>query len=425
MPWQKIAATYAMATRGRTWLYSTFACVVARQNGKSELLVPRIRRALKVGERVVHTAQDRSLPREVFERVADLTPRSELRRPIRLANGQERIETWSGGRYKIVAPTRAGARGGSNDLVIIDEARELLTYEFIAASRPSLTTSKHPQTWYLSNAGDVLSIVLNALRAQAIELGDPSLGYLEWSKDPDLDIDDPLGWRQANPSLGRLITWATLRQFRKDYHARPSIFLTEHLCQWVDSMSPKLASDVAWQRSETDQLAAMVRPALGISQTPSRIVAIFAWTQPDGTVALRLAADVHGDPVDVDRVGKQLRQLALKQSTQLVGYNPKTDRDLARHFDWKGAKVQAIGGDLAAAAAGRLVATLEGGRLRWTDAGAVGVDLAAAVRQKRDQGYLAAPAKEDRPIPAVLAAIHAVWLATEPNDLVPKVHGGT
>src|SRR5688500_12194566 len=82
MPWQDVAATYAMATRGKRWLYSTFACVVARQNGKSELLVPRIRRGLKVGERIMHTAQDRSLPREIFERVADLTPRSELRRPI-------------------------------------------------------------------------------------------------------------------------------------------------------------------------------------------------------------------------------------------------------------------------------------------------------------------------------------------------------
>lgn len=423
LTWQINAATYAMATaRGRRWMYPTFTLVVARQNGKSEILIPRIVRALKVGERVLHTAQDRSLPREVFERVADLIPASQLRRKPRLANGQERIDTWAGGVYRIVAPTRAGARGPSNDLVIIDEARELLDFAFVAAARPTLTASKNGQTWFLSNAGDAESVVLNGLRTRAVDLGDPSLGYLEWSADPDLDIDDVRGWAQANPSLGKLITLATLRGFRKDYIAEPSIFLTEHLCRGVESMRPRLVPDVTWQRAH-GPTSAPLRPALGISQTASRIVALFAWPQDDGTIGLTIAADVHGDPVDVDRVGAQLRELAMRQGVQLVGYAPATDRDLVRFFDWKGVQAQAIAGQLAAAAAGRFVATLEGGRLRWSDAEAVGIDLTLTVREKRDgQGFTARAAKDERPVPAALAAVYAVWLATQPNDLVPTVH---
>lgn len=412
----------ALGPRG-LWLWSIFVLVVARQNGKSEILVPRIRRALKVGERVVHTAQDRSLPREVFERVADLTPRSELRRPIRLANGQERIDTWSGGVYRIVAPTRSGPRGPSNDLVIVDEARELDDYAFVAAARPTLTASPNGQTIYLSNAGDDTSVVLNGLRQRALELGDDSLAYLEYSAAPDRDLDDVRGWAEANPSLGRLISLATLRGFRDDYQATPAIFQTEHLCQWVDSMLPRLVPDVSWQRARR-ATEAPVRPSLGISQAPGRVVGVFAWTQADGTVGLRLAADVSGDPVDVDRAGQALAQLATQLGVPAVAYRPSTDRDLARHLELPGVELTAItAGQLASAASARFVATLEAGRLAWQDAELVGSDLAFTVRKSGDAGtWTATAGKADRPIPAALAAIDAVWLATEPRDDVPTVH---
>lgn len=411
-----------MASRGRRWLYPTFAEVVARQNGKSELLVPRIVRGLRQGERIMHTAQDRALPREVFERVADIVPMSWLRRPVRLANGQERIDTWAGGVYRIVAPTRSGARGPSNDLVLIDEARELLDFAFVAAARPTLTASKNGQTWYLSNAGDELSVVLNGLRQRATELGDPGLAFLEWSAAEDRDIDDPLGWAESNPSLGRLITWATLEGFRRDYRAEPAIFQTEHLCQWVDSMRPKLVNDVAWQVAQA-RTADPVRPSLGVSQAPDRIVGVFAWLQADGTVGMRLAANVSGDPLDVDRAGLQLRELAERLGCDYVGSGP-ADQDVARHLDIPGAELEVFRGPLLAAASKRFVDTLTAGRLAWSDADVVGSDLSFTVRASGGVAgsYAAVPAKQNRPIPGALAAIYATWGATTPRDNVPTVH---
>jgi hypothetical protein len=424
LPWQLLAARYAMATMPRRdkWLWSTFAEVVARQNGKSELLIPRIRRGLKVGERMVHTAQNRSLPREVFERVVDLTPASELRRKPRMANGQERIDTWAGGVYRIVAPTRDGARGPSNDLVIIDEARELLDYAFIAGARPTMTASRNPQTWFLSNAGDALSVVLNALRQRAVELGDESLAWLEWSAAPDRDLDDRRGWAEANPSLGRLIDMRTLQGFRDDYRLTPAIFQTEHLCQWADSMLPRAINDVAWQRAARPT-EPPIRPSLGISVSPKRIAAVIAWTQSDGSIGMRLAADVFGDPVDVDAAGVAIRQLAEQLGVDAVGYAPATDRDLARYLELPGAELAPLSGQLAAAASARFVATIEAGRLAWSDAELVGADLALTVRKAGAAGtWTAVAGRADRPIPAALAAIHAVWLATTPRDNVPTVH---
>ena len=69
----------------------------------------------------------------------------------------------------------------------------------MAASRPTLTASRNPQTIYCSNAGDDMSVVLNALRTRAET--DPSLAYMEWSAAPERPIDDREGWAEANPAL--------------------------------------------------------------------------------------------------------------------------------------------------------------------------------------------------------------------------------
>jgi len=210
-PWQKVAARYLTALgQGDAWLYRHVAIVVARQNGKTRLLVPLIVSRLRMGHRIMHTAQDRNLPREVFSEVADIMGSSPGQLAIkngrivmpRFANGQEEIRMKNGGIYSIVAPTRGGARGPSRDLVIIDELREMTDHDFIAAANPTLQASSKPQMLYLSNAGDESSVVLNAIKKSQAE--DPTLAYLEWSAAPERPDDDRDGWAEANPSIGHL-----------------------------------------------------------------------------------------------------------------------------------------------------------------------------------------------------------------------------
>src|SRR5689334_5910744 len=194
LPWQETAARYieAKGPNDRPH-FREVAVIVARQNGKSKLLIPLIVSRLRQGRRIMLTAQDRlGIVREVFYEVADvmweydaaLFPRrnGRITRP-RYANGQEEIRLSNGGIFSIVAPTRSGARGSSRDLVIIDELREMDDYDFIAAAKPTMTASAHPQMLYLSNAGTADSVVLNALRDRRD--ADPTLAYLEWSADPD------------------------------------------------------------------------------------------------------------------------------------------------------------------------------------------------------------------------------------------------
>src|SRR4051812_35469346 len=71
-PWQDASWRYSWAVgRGDLWLYREILELVGRQNGKTEKLVPHIVKRLRMGRRIMHTAQNRELPREVFGRVAE------------------------------------------------------------------------------------------------------------------------------------------------------------------------------------------------------------------------------------------------------------------------------------------------------------------------------------------------------------------
>lgn len=417
MPHQVYASRFLTATGRDGWLYREIAVVMARQNGKTELLIPRIIMDLRAGKRIIHTAQNRILPRQVYFRVARALPKAEIEQ-FRQANGQEILVHRDGGSYMIVAPQR-GARGLSADTLIFDELREFEDFDIIGAASPTLTASSDPQSIYLSNAGTETSVVLNDLRRRGEEGGDAEFAYLEWSASQELAADDRTGWLQANPAIGHLPRM--LDNLEVAYRTKPPAeFDTEHLCRWVASMRPRLVPDAAWQRCRVRELEAPLRPAMGISMDPSgrRASALLAWQQADGTIGLKVEADVHGDPIDTDRLGRDLKERALRRGVSSVSYGSWTDGDLARYF----ANAKPLDGKEYANASVDFARNIDSGRLRWDDASQVSDDLAWTARKPHESGaWMAVKAKDDRPITAVLAAIRAVWLASGPKPQVPRV----
>jgi phage terminase large subunit-like protein len=415
MPWQETAARYLTAQGpAKKWLYRSVAVVVARQNGKTELLLPLILMQLGMGRRILHTAQNRALPRATLLRLAVLLDGSkELSGAIRYANGQESIEFKNGGRYTLVAP-RPGVRGNSVDTVLLDEVREQRSFDLMGGIKPTMTASQNPQIIYLSNAGDEDSVVLNDLRRRADS--DPALAYLEWSASPDRANDDRDGWAEANPALGITIQPETLEDF---YASMPApVFETEHLCRWVITMQPRLVSDAAWMRSRVP-VEDPRRTCMGISTDAiGRASAAVAWQQSDGTYGLRIIADVTGSPLDIEHFGDDLRQLAKGIGVSLVGFDDWTDKELAKYF--KTAK-PIIGKDYSSASA-NFVRLVDSGKLHWEDADQVTDDLMWTARKPTGPGeWMAVKAKPDRPITAVLAAIRAVALVSGPPPAVPRV----
>ena len=147
--------------------------------------------------------------------------------------------------------------------------------------------------------------------------GDPDLAYLEWSAAPERDAADRAGWAEANPAIGHIPGFE--ESIARAYNAAllgggMAGFETESLCRWVTSMRERLVDGLAWAACEIDDVGRPVRPALGVATDPkgTRASAAVAWQLPDGQLALRLLADVTGDPVDVVALGKELRSLAAR-----------------------------------------------------------------------------------------------------------------
>jgi hypothetical protein len=417
LPWQELAGRYMTATGPEGWLHREVAIVVARQNGKTELLVPRILMDLRLGKRILHTAQNRTLPREVFIRVAWQLHDTELiPNGIRYANGQEKIQMRNGGSYKIVAPQR-GARGLSADTLIFDELREFEDYDIIGAATPTLTASPDPQTIYLSNAGSDASIVLNDLKRRGEEGGDGVFAYLEWSAAMDRSIDDRQGWAEANPSLGHFLRMSTLENA---YATKPpSTFETEHLCRWVASMQPRLVSDAAWMQCRTDIESDPVRPAVAFNVDPGgrRASVVMAWQMTNGRIALVELREAVGDPIDLQELGKDLKADIAKHGARKVSFASWTDKDLARHIP----TAEALDGKDFAAASENFARLILQGRIAWDGATHITEDLTWTARKPHESGaWQAVPASPERSVTAVLAAIRATWLASAPK-LTPRV----
>lgn len=436
MPWQVTAARYLEALgSGDRHLYREVAIIVARQNGKTTLLVPLIVKRLLAGERIMHTAQDRNLPREVFSQVAelmwinhtDLFPERNGRptKP-RYANGQEEIRLNNGGVYSLVAPTSSGGRGPSRDLVILDEVREAETWDFLQASKPTIKASRNPQYVYLSNAGSADSVVLNAIRKRRND--DPRLAYLEWSASPERAADDPAGWAESNPAMGNEVgemgpVYDTLVDDYRTAMLEGTIshFETENLCRWVISTRRRLVEEFAWVACAAMEQDPPGRFAIGVSMDPEgkRASAVQAWRQRDDTIALRIVAQASGDPFSVDAFGEEVHRLS--RGSIGVAFDPLTDSAIARFV--RKPKPEPVSGQKFSNASAQFTNLVNAGLVRWRDADAVTDDLGWTARKDEgDEGaYQAVRSDDDHPITAALAAIRAVWVASAKTVAAPRV----
>jgi hypothetical protein len=440
MPWQECAAKYITAQGpDKRKLFGEVAVVVARQNGKTTLVMPLIIQALRDGKKVMHIANTRELPRRMFdmlEREIAKTPELMPRRPDRngrpgsiiwprRGQGQEEIVLNTGGEYRIAAANRGGARGFPIDILIVDELREMHDSDFIQAARPTMTASDDPQLIYLSNAGTDASVVLNHVRDRAAD--DPRLAYLEWSSAPERKPDDRAGWLEANPAIGHVPgVWDFLEDSFRSYQlsGEMGIFETEHLCRWVHTILPSIIKGETWEELRGD-VEPPRRPALGVSLDPNgqRASAVLSWQQDDGRVAVRCIADVTGDPVDVPRFGTELAALAKEYKVREIRYDGATDLALASYFK----KPDSVNGAKFTNASSEFVNLAEGHTIVWSDdelTERIAADIEWTGRKTHEAPgtWTAVKLSDEHPVTAMLATIRAVFLGSGPRQVKPRVH---
>lgn len=373
LPWQSWLAVEAHKIKpdGR-WRYPLICAVVARQNGKSTLMMSRILAGLFLwnDSLQIGSAHRLTTSLETFRTLVNIIENNnELAsqvKKIRWAHGSEEIETKHGTRYMVKA-ANAAARGISKpETVFMDELREHKDQEAWASMKYTMMAAKNPQVWTLSNAGDQHSLILNQLRERglaAVAGSSDDIGYFEWSAAKD-DIEDIEGWRHANPSLGRTIHIDNIRSATND---APDVFRTEVLCRWVDSINPAIPS-LEWSSCEnkTEKLNEERSTWLGVDLSPDRRHgALVAAQRLDSDRFLVQLLHTWHNPVSLDdkAVANDIAPYARKFNLECLAYSKRTSSAVAMRLSPAGVPIVAIDGAEYAQSCDELLGAVTSGRL--------------------------------------------------------------
>lgn len=273
LEWQKWLSIHVLEIVGDldgewTFRFRYAIVLVSRQNGKTywfKLLGLFFNYVLGT-KLVIGTAQNLDKANSTFDEAVDLIEETpELNKDfvkVLRAQGKREYILKNGERWKVVATNRRG-RGWSSDLILMDELREQTDWEGWSAISKTMLARPSALLVAVSNAGDVSSVVLRHLRMQAhSQLGDPegiaagraslggedvdeALGLFEWSAPAGCDIHDREAWAAANPSMG--YGFLTEKALASACATDPeTVFRTECLCQWVETLLQPPFPDGAW-----------------------------------------------------------------------------------------------------------------------------------------------------------------------------------
>jgi phage terminase large subunit-like protein len=426
------------------WTHRTNILIVGRQNGKTVVLEDRVLAGLYLfasDRLILHTAQDRAVPRELFESLATRIGDTQAlhkrldTKGIRETNGQERIRLKDGSTYRILAPRPKAFRNWSADVLIFDEAREQRTWELWNAATPTQSARPNPQLWIVSNAGDPDSVVLNTARdrgrrAADNPTADPTVAYFEWSAAPERTVDDEQGWAEANPSYGHRMTRdAVLEELsaaRMDDDAMAG-FVTERLCRWVDTPGTPAIPFDAWLRcgGEPDEVEpGPPRPVCGIDLDGNRShAAIAIAAERDGRLVVDVVWEMHDpDGVDVATVAAEALDWMKAYHIRDFAFDKYTGQTVADMLEARGRRPLPVAPVAFVNACSNMHDAVTSGYLLHRNGESLNDQVRRTVRRDRGDGHWFISRKDSTgTISGVLAAVFAVNLAYRPRR-TPSVH---
>lgn len=350
-PWQEWVVVHAgeLLPDGRP-RFRKVLILVARQNGKTELLVilslywifvERVGMVLGTSTKLDYAAESWRKACRLAKQIPRLKREISRKDSIRKANGEqvlwradaEEAETESGSRYKIAASNDEGGRSLTIDRLVLDELRQHHDYTAHDASVPATNAVPDAQIWALSNAGSDKSVVLNDMRADAITyieegVGDPRLGLFEYSA-PDgsspLDVD---ALAQANPNLVRRIDPDALLGDARTAIAKGGEklagFKTENMCMRVRVLDPAIDGE-KWAEcldpGSLDDFRSQVAACVDVSLDGQHATLCAAAVMPDGRVRLDVVRAWSG-PDATQRLQADLPDLLAKVRPQVLGWFP-------------------------------------------------------------------------------------------------------
>jgi hypothetical protein len=380
MEWQRFVCIHGHKIRedGR-WAHSELGLIMARQQGKSTLMMLRILTGMFVWGEGLQLASAHRLTTslETFRQIVGLietNPKLEKEvKKIRWQHGAEEIELFGNRRFVVKAANNA-ARGLSKpETIHLDELREYKDEDAWSSMRYSMMAAKNPQVWIYSSAGDQHSVILNKLRERALAsatTNDP-IGWFEWSAEPDAPILLPSGemnwsaFAQANPSLGITIHPDNLKAVIND---PPDIVRTEVLAQWVDTINSAIDAQ-KWAMCQIDAIPLdPEQPTwLGLDLSPDRkFGALVAAQRLSGErFYIQLLHTWSNDYSLNDlAVANDIAPYVRKYNTQTVAYSKRTSQAVASRLSSAGIQVTDMDGGIYAESCDRWLGAINSHRLQ-------------------------------------------------------------
>lgn len=395
------------------WSARLIGCSVARQNGKSQVIVARaLAGVLLFGEKtIIISAHQTDTAREVFQRLVDvIEDNPDLGKRVQQVNsaiGRESIRFKNKAVIRIKARNNATARGYSCDLLLLDEA-QILSASAWAGIMPTMSARPNPQSWLFGTpptpADD--SEVFYKTRQTGLKGKAGSTAWIEWAADPDSDFDSEATWAKANPAYGFRISKEAVEAERASMS--DAEFARERLGIWDETTSPRVIPAETWNRLADVNSIAVGALVLAVDVSPDRSIAsvAVAGQREDKLWHVELADQRAGVswlvPWLVERVKlNPIRAVVIDRRSEAASLVP----DLRRQR----VKVTEIDTATVVAACGRFYDSVVDGSLKHI--GQPQLDAALNVARKRplSGGWAWNRATATSDITAIVATTNALW----------------
>lgn len=327
-PWQAWLVVHAMELYpdGRP-RFRQVLVLVARQNGKTELLVilSAYWQFLRRVPLILGTSTKLDYAQESWAKLVKLAkatpalaqslPKTKAR-GVRKTNGEQMLTTLRECRYKIAAANEEGGRSLTVNRLIEDELRQHKDWSAHEAAENAMNADDYAQAWAISNQGDASAVVLESLRNSGLAYiedgeGDERLGLFEWSCIEGSATSDPIALAAANPNLNRRMSienlWGKAVRAEAAGGEQEARFRTEVLCERVRLLNPaidprkwKLCTDAGTLDGvrrrvalvldvAPDLLHVTLAAAAILPDSRVRVEIVDAWSGPGCTVAAAAA----------------------------------------------------------------------------------------------------------------------------------------
>jgi phage terminase large subunit-like protein len=323
-PWQRHVADVSLEVHASGLpYYRTVGISLARQNGKTLLVVARIAMELLGRNRtVVYTAQDRITARRKWEEMCRLLVAvpSFARRVVHFHtnNGQEELLLDTGSRFLIVTPNEKAGRSLSVDLAVVDEAFAHRSMDLVGALGGTMGARSHAQMWVLSNAGTYESVLFrHYTETGRAQVGSPTspMAWFEWAADESADVLDRRAWADANPTLDLPNGVLSAHLAEQALTIDADRFGREYLNLWIDIDVLAGIDAATWEACRDDELVPGDRIALSLDLTPERDRgALVAAGDVDGRTPLEVIEHTS----DLERLADRTIAVALRQRAPVV-----------------------------------------------------------------------------------------------------------